>query len=98
MKMTILHMSAPKIQVLVTSQMTEGGAQKTMTRMSARARFTMKMLVIDCIDLVDATAENTWKADENTRCCRIYVLLGLYLEAALSWADLANWFDKLRTG
>ena len=67
MKMTILHMSAPKIQVLVTSQMTEGGAQKTMTRMSARARFTMKMLVIDCIDLVDATAENTWKADENIR-------------------------------
>ena len=66
MKMTILHMSAPKIQVLVTSQMTLGGAQKTITRMSARARFTMKMLVMDCIDLVEATAENTcWKRREN---------------------------------
>ena len=46
--MTILHMSEPKIHVLVTSQMMEGGAQKSMTRMSARARFTMKMLVTLC--------------------------------------------------
>ena len=57
--MTILHMSDPKIQVLVTSQMTEGGAQKSMTNMSAMAKFTMKMFVTDCIDLVVVTAIKT---------------------------------------
>ena len=59
--MTILHMSDPNIHVLVTSQMMEGGAQNTMTRMSARARFTMKMLVTDCMLLVVVTAMNTWR-------------------------------------
>ena len=57
--MTILHMSDPKIQVLVTSQMMEGGAQNSMTRMSARARFTMKIFVTDCMDLVVVTAMKT---------------------------------------
>ena len=47
--MTIRHMSEPKIHVLVTSQMMDGGAQKSITRMSASARFTMKMLVTLCI-------------------------------------------------
>lgn len=65
--MTILHMSEPKIQVLVTSQMMEGGAQKSMTRMSARARFTMKMLVTDCMDLVVTTAMNTWTRIKSKR-------------------------------
>ena len=41
-------MSEPKIHVFVTSQMMDGGAQNSITRMSARARFTMKMLVTLC--------------------------------------------------
>ncbi len=56
MYMTILHMSDPNIHVLVTSQMMDGGAQKSMTRMSATARFTMKMFVTDCIERVELTA------------------------------------------
>ena len=39
--------------------MTEGGAQKSMTSMSAIARLTMKMFVTDCIDLVVVTAMKT---------------------------------------
>ena len=56
MYMTILHMSDPNIHVFVTSHMMEGGAQKSITRMSATARFTMKMLVTDCIERVELTA------------------------------------------
>jgi hypothetical protein len=33
--------------------------------MSARARFTMKMFVTDCIDLVVVTAMTTWKDQRN---------------------------------
>jgi hypothetical protein len=62
--MTILHIREPKIQVFVTSQMTEGGAQKSMTNMSAMARLTMKMLVTDCIDLVVVTAMNTCRKEK----------------------------------
>ena len=49
-------MSDPNIHVFVTSHMMEGGAQKSITRMSATARFTMKMLVTDCIERVELTA------------------------------------------
>ena len=41
--------------------MTEGGAQKSMTSMSAMAKLTIKMLVTLCIDLVVVTAMITWK-------------------------------------
>lgn len=54
-------MSDPKIQVLVTSQMTLGGAQNSMTNMSAMAKLTMKMLVTLCMDFVVVTAIITCK-------------------------------------
>lgn len=54
-------MRSPKIQVLVTSQITEGGAQKSITNMSATARLTMKILVTLCIDFVVVTAMMTYK-------------------------------------
>ena len=47
--------------MFVTSHMTEGGAQKSMTSMSAMAKLTIKMLVTLCIDLVVVTAMITWK-------------------------------------
>ena len=59
--MTILHINDPKIHVLVTSQITDGGAQNNMTNISAIARFTMNMLVTLCMDLVVVTAIMTWK-------------------------------------
>ena len=76
--MTILHIREPNIQVFVTSQMTEGGAQKSMTNMSAMARFTMKMLVTDCIDLVVVTAMKTWQETEIIFCFKKWVNPGLF--------------------
>ena len=59
--MTILHIKEPNIQVFVTSQITEGGAQNSITSMSAIAKLTMKMLVTLCIDFAVVTATITWK-------------------------------------
>ena len=55
------HISDPKIQVFVTSHMTDGGAQKSITNISAVAKLTIKMLVTLCIDFVVVTAMITWK-------------------------------------
>ena len=59
MYITTLHITDPNIQVFVTSQMTEGGAQNSITSMSAMAKLTMKMFVTDCMDLVVVTAIKT---------------------------------------
>ena len=58
---TTLHKTDPNIHVLVTSQMTEGGAQNSMTSISAIAKLTINMLVTDCIDFVVVTAIRTCK-------------------------------------
>ena len=50
------HIRDPNIQVFVTSQMTDGGAQKSITNISAVAKLTMKILVTLCIDFVVVTA------------------------------------------
>ena len=64
--MTILHIKDPKNHVLVTSQITEGGAQNNITNISAMARLTIKIFVTLCIDFVVVTAMNTyWKKDCN---------------------------------
>ena len=59
MYITTLHITEPKIHVLVTSQITEGGAQNNITSMSAIAKLTIKMFVTDCIDFVVVTAMKT---------------------------------------
>ena len=68
--MTNLQAMDPKSQVLVTSQMTLGGAQNKRTRKSARAKLTMNMLVTDCIDLVIDTAVNTCAQQKKKFCKR----------------------------
>ena len=74
--MTILHAMEPKSQVFVTSQMTLGGAQKSMTDMSAMAKLTMKILVTDCIDFVVVTATITCK---NKSFHFSYLMVGRFL-------------------
>ena len=56
-----MHNTEPNNHVLVTSQMTEGGAQKSMTSISAMAKLTMNIFVTDCIDFVVVTAMKTYK-------------------------------------
>ena len=60
-------MSDPKIQVFVTSQMTDGGAQNSITNMSAVAKLTINMLVTLCIDFVVVTAMITFKKTKRKR-------------------------------
>ena len=65
-------MSDPKIQVFVTSQMTDGGAQKSITNMSAVAKLTINMLVTLCIDFVVVTAMITFnKKKKNEQKCKM---------------------------
>ena len=45
--------------------MTDGGAQKSITNISAVAKLTIKMLVTLCIDFVVVTAMITWKKIAN---------------------------------